>query len=189
MASPAPPANQNNLTPAAYVTLIRDDTAAEWEFVPWLRAAGARVDHDADGNDRIFNSPEARTVLIRYRRMLYARLNLIAQNIANAGTILDEQGASHPYRRQFIVAHPDGTFETQTDPAPFLTRFQPASPAADARGYVQYPNVDLPTEYVNAAQTTKSYTLVTQMLERFDPTLVDTVNSPDTLIPNPAPKR
>ena len=83
MASPAPPANQNNLTPAAYVTLIRDDTAAEWEFVPWLRAAGARVDHDADGNDRIFNSPEARTVEVLHLEDGYLR----SSHVQNNGTL------------------------------------------------------------------------------------------------------
>jgi flagellar basal-body rod protein FlgC len=44
--------------------------------------------------------------------------------------------------------------DTQT---PFTLRHEPGNPYADAQGNVQYPNVDLSLEMVNALETTRAY--------------------------------
>lgn len=157
----------------AYVTLALDDTATEWEFVHWLRAGGVHVAKDANGDDRIFDTPACRAILVRYRRMLRVRLDLIGQNIANVNTTRDANGASNPYRRRFVVANADGTFQIREDPSPFLKRYIPGHPDADADGYVQFPNVDLAIENVNADQTFKSYRVITRILMHFDASFVD----------------
>jgi flagellar basal-body rod protein FlgC len=158
-----------------YVTLpvYIDDTATEREFVQWFRASGVQVAKDASGDDRIFDTPACRAILVRYRQVLHVRLDLIAQNIANVNTTRDAKGASNPYRRRFVVANADGTYQIREDPSPFLKRYLPGHPDADANGYVQFPNVDLAIEKVNANQTFTSYRVITQVLKHFDPTLID----------------
>ncbi|HVS70102.1 MAG TPA: flagellar basal body rod protein FlgC [Phycisphaerae bacterium] len=95
------------------------------------------------------------------------RLDTIASNLANVDTVLGPNHQPQPYRRLFA------TFQTQRTPdggvgvgvasieqdtqTPFRMKLEPGSPAADANGWVRYPNVDLSTEYVNALETTRAY--------------------------------
>ena len=95
------------------------------------------------------------------------RLNTISNNIANASTVIDEYGRPSPYRRKFTVfatGDPGGAGEAGVhvarildDPKPFVRRHEPGHPAADADGYVSYPNVDLSEEFVNALSATRAY--------------------------------
>jgi hypothetical protein len=93
---------------SAYVTLPLDDTSTEWEFVQWLRAGGVPVEKDANGDDRIFDTPACRAILVSYRRLLRVRLDVIAQNLANVNTTRDAHGENKPYRRRFVVADEAG---------------------------------------------------------------------------------
>ena len=43
------------------------------------------------------------------------------------------------------------------DQSDFRKQFEPGNAAADADGWVSYPNVNLSTEYVNALETTRAY--------------------------------
>jgi flagellar basal body rod protein FlgC len=172
---------------SAYVTLALDDAATEWEFVQWLRAAGVHVEKDANGDDRIFDSPACRAILVRYRRMMHVRLGLIAQNIANINSTHDAQGAPNPYRRRFIVANGSGAFQVREDPSPFLKRYLPGHADADAKGYVLFPNVDLAVENVNANETLISYGVVTRILMHLEPTFVGM--SPEDLSSHPTGRR
>ena len=98
------------------------------------------------------------------------RLTLIAANLANAFTTRDVAGRPNPYRRQVALlqsAPVEGAAEegplgvrvagVTADPSPFRMVHDPSHPDADEHGYVQYPNVDLLTETVDALAATRAY--------------------------------
>lgn len=103
------------------------------------------------------------------------RMQVIAANIANSKTILDENGQVNPWRRRvvhFSAGDPSGsTPEAQSlgvhvsaitlDDAPFRLRWDPSSPFAykdgPSQGYVPEPNVDTVTEQVNAMEASRAY--------------------------------
>ena len=95
-----------------------------------------------------------------------ARMRVIAENIANADSAGKAPG-DEPYRRRIP------TFQTAYDAevggrvvvigklaydmSDFSSRFEPGHPAADANGYVQYPNVNTLIETVDMRQAQRSY--------------------------------
>ena len=106
----------------------------------------------------------------------------IAENIANADSAGTKPG-EEPYRRRIP------TFQTSFDAdvggrvvevgrlaydmSDFTSRFEPGHPAADANGYVQYPNVNTLIETVDMREAQRSYeanlnvvTVTRQMLGR-----------------------
>ena len=105
------------------------------------------------------------------------RLDVIANNLANASTTRTAQGG--PYRRQQVVFTPRGE-ETQwmfpgmeaapkfrgqgvrvagitADASAFKRVYEPGHPDADASGYVSYPNVNTVTEMVDMMAATRAY--------------------------------
>jgi flagellar basal-body rod protein FlgC len=111
-----------------------------------------------------------------------ARMRVIAENIANADSAGKAPG-DEPYRRRVP------TFETAYDPdvggkivevgklaydmSDFTTRYEPGHPAADASGYVQYPNVNTLIETMDMREAQRTYeanlnvvTVTRQMLGR-----------------------
>src|SRR6185312_859961 len=80
-----------------------------------------------------------------------ARMRVIAENIANADSAGKAPG-EEPYRRriptfQTVLDNEIGgrvvkVGQLAYDMGDFTTRFEPGHPAADERGYVQYPNVN-----------------------------------------------
>src|SRR3569623_1739593 len=80
-----------------------------------------------------------------------ARMRIIAENLANADSAGKTPGAA-PYRRRIATfvssydAHAGGNTvqlgKLDYDLSDFNTRFEPCHPAADAHGYVKYPNVN-----------------------------------------------
>lgn len=100
------------------------------------------------------------------------RLNIIAGNIANAFTTVQEDGTIAPYQRRqvsFAPGQPSGAgpgvhvSEIWTDPAKhdWQWRYDPGNPHAGKdgphAGYVQYPNVNITMEYVDAMEATRAY--------------------------------
>jgi len=98
------------------------------------------------------------------------RLNIIAGNIANAFTTVQEDGTIRPYRRKTATFEParmgdDGpgvrVAEILEDPSDFKLRYDPghqhAIPEGPNAGYVQYPNVNITMEYVDAMEAARSY--------------------------------
>ena len=106
------------------------------------------------------------------------RLELIANNIANANTTRTPEGG--PYRRQVAIFAPRqssgfaallarwrGRAEApgegvrvvgvMADQAPTKRKHDPGHPDADAEGYVEYPNVDVVTEMVDMISATRAY--------------------------------
>ena len=95
-----------------------------------------------------------------------ARMRVIAENIANADSTATTAGGD-PYRRRVP------TFETVMnnelgarvvtmgkvayDQSDFNNRYEPGHPAADANGYVQYPNVNTLIETMDMREAQRSY--------------------------------
>jgi flagellar basal-body rod protein FlgC len=104
-----------------------------------------------------------------------ARLDTIAGNIANINTTHDASGNANPYRRRFVLLAPGQADDPnkpgvhvssiQEDPSPLTKKFEPGNPDADKDGYVQYPNVDLSIEFVNALEASRAYEANVTMME------------------------
>jgi flagellar basal-body rod protein FlgC len=94
------------------------------------------------------------------------RLNIVSQNIANAESTGTRPGEL-PYRRQTISfgtvfdrevgADMVQTKRIGTDPSQFPRRFDPSHPAADAQGYVQFPNVNSIVEMMDMREARRGY--------------------------------
>lgn len=111
-----------------------------------------------------------------------ARMRVIAENLANADSAGKTPGED-PYRRRiptFKAAYDSEIGGTTVevgrlayDTTDFQTRFEPGHPAADANGYVRYPNVDPLIEAMDMREAQRTYeanlnviTATRQMLSR-----------------------
>jgi len=97
------------------------------------------------------------------------RAQLVASNIANVETTRTPQGG--PFRRKDAVfqtallgATADGMPVTGVQVAdihastdPFISKYDPAHPDADANGIVQYPNVNPVEEMVNLTEASRGF--------------------------------
>ena len=104
-----------------------------------------------------------------------ARLRIVAENIANAQSTGASAG-SDPYARKTI------TFESAldrasgenlvsvksvgVDAAPFRTEHLPGNPAADDKGDVKLPNVDLLFEMADMREANRSYEANLQVVKQ-----------------------
>ena len=93
-------------------------------------------------------------------------MRVIAENLANVDSAGKAPG-EEPYRRRIP------TFETTFDPdvggkivevgrlaydmSDFTSRYEPGHPAADATGYVQYPNVNPLIETMDMREAQRTY--------------------------------
>jgi len=94
------------------------------------------------------------------------RLRVVAENIANAESTGHTPGAE-PYRRKLVVfknvLDKELGIETlrvakrTTDKSEFIKKFEPHHPAADAQGYVMYPNVSTIIESVDMREARRAY--------------------------------
>jgi flagellar basal-body rod protein FlgC len=95
-----------------------------------------------------------------------SRMRLISENIANADSTAPTPGAD-PYRRRIATftsqldreldARVVGAARARTDMSEFQSKYQPSHPAADARGYVKYPNVNSLVEMTDMREAQRSY--------------------------------
>jgi len=96
------------------------------------------------------------------------RMNVIANNIANALTTRTPQGGA--FRRQMVIfrgeqlkphLHPSKygvrVKRIATDPSPLRTVYDPTHRDADSAGYVRYPNVNLAVEMVDLVVAQRAY--------------------------------
>lgn len=95
------------------------------------------------------------------------RMNVVAQNIANAFTTKGPNG--QPYQRQGVSFEAVLDKESNgassmvrvsrvyNDKAPGKLVYNPQHPDADANGMVQMPNVELSTEMVDLITSSRSY--------------------------------
>ncbi len=94
------------------------------------------------------------------------RLRVVAENIANAdatGKTPDEA----PYRRKLVIFQ--NTLDKEMgiskvtvsdrkfDMSEFRKKYDPSHPAADAQGYVQYPNVNSIVEMMDMREARRGY--------------------------------
>jgi len=102
------------------------------------------------------------------------RMDTIAGNVANINTTRNTKGQPIPYRRRIVTfapLAPNGkspgvrVASIEQDPSPFNLRYEPGNKDADARGYVQYPNVDLSIEYVNMLEASRAYEANVTLME------------------------
>ena len=94
------------------------------------------------------------------------RMRVISENIANADSTANTAGAN-PYRRRIptFQSEYDKALGAQvvklgrvdTDRSDFVSRYEPGHPAADAKGYVKYPNVNLLVETMDMREAQRSY--------------------------------
>ena len=110
----------------------------------------------------------AAEVAVSGLRAQRVRMNIIANNIANAQTTRTPEGG--PFRRQLTVLRGEnlrhglrpGTpgvrvADVIKDDAPFRRVYDPSHPDAGAEGYVDYPNINLAVEMVNMISAQRAY--------------------------------
>lgn len=94
------------------------------------------------------------------------RLDVIAENIANAEVTRQDDGRRVPYQRRFVTfmsgdgaggagvhvdaVRPDGVSQ-------FKQKYDPGHPDAGPNGMVQLPNVSVTMEYVDAMTASRAY--------------------------------
>jgi len=94
------------------------------------------------------------------------RMRIISENIANADSTASAPGQD-PYRRR--VPTFQSTFDREldaqvvslgpvsVDSSEFQSKYQPGHPAADANGYVKYPNINPLIEQSDMIEAQRSY--------------------------------
>jgi flagellar basal-body rod protein FlgC len=114
-----------------------------------------------------------------------ARLRVISENVANAQSTGGAPGAD-PYARKTI------TFDSEMDRAlglqmvhvknigvdqtPFKVELDPGNPAADEKGLVKMPNVDLLVELADMREANRSYEANLQVAKQSADLMSMTVN-------------
>ena len=93
------------------------------------------------------------------------RLNAVASNLANADSVVSADGK--PYRAKQVVFEttPMGgelskgvrVRQVVDDAAPLRMVYDPKNPAADEKGYVAFPNVNVVEEMTNMISASRSY--------------------------------
>jgi flagellar basal-body rod protein FlgC len=103
------------------------------------------------------------------------RLRVLAENMANSQSTAATPGAN-PYTRKLV------TFDSEMDRAtgaelvhvknigydktPFRAEYDPGSPAADAKGFVKLPNVNLIVEMADSREANRSYSANLQVVKQ-----------------------
>lgn len=94
------------------------------------------------------------------------RLRVVAENLANVDSTGSTPGAT-PYQRKTITfknvldqemgINRIAVASYGTDKTPFKRKYEPGHPAADAQGYVLYPNVESVIELVDMHEAQRDY--------------------------------
>lgn len=104
-----------------------------------------------------------------------ARLRVVSENLANAQSTGATPGAD-PYRRKTITF--ENTFDriagqdvvavksVGTDPSDFLPEHDPGNPAADDKGVVKMPNVNMISEMADMREANRSYEADLQVIKQ-----------------------
>ena len=94
------------------------------------------------------------------------RLRVTSENLANADSTAPDPSAD-PYRRKTVTFENHLDKETGaaivdvrregTDKSDFIMKYEPGHPAADASGYVKYPNVNPFIELMDMREAQRTY--------------------------------
>jgi len=125
------------------------------------------------GLDNFFNSLDVSASGLRAER---ARMDMVAQNIANANVTRTAEGG--PYRRREILFESimkngrtgQGGVEISgvvEDMSPFIKIKDPGHPDADSNGMVLMPNVKMPFEMVDMITAARAYEANLNMVKSF----------------------
>lgn len=103
-----------------------------------------------------------------------SRMRIIAENLANASST-GRTPEEDPYRRQIPVFEQEldrrlgaevvRMTEVQPDQSDFKLEYEPGHPAANAEGYVRYPNVTFMVEMMDMREAQRSYEANMNMIE------------------------
>jgi flagellar basal-body rod protein FlgC len=103
------------------------------------------------------------------------RLRVVAENMANAQSTAATAGGD-PYTRKLVTF--DGEMDRASgaelvrvqkiglDRTPFTAEYDPGSPAADAKGFVKLPNVNLIIEMADMREANRSYSANLQVVKQ-----------------------
>jgi len=115
-----------------------------------------------------------------------ARMKVISENMANSETT-GKTVSDTPYQRQIITFRnemnkADGINEveannTQLDPTPFIMKYDPSHPAANAEGYVKMPNVNPMLEMMDMREAQRSYEANLGVIEMSRSMLMKTIDA------------
>lgn len=110
----------------------------------------------------------ARDIAVQGIRAQRVRMNVIANNIANAQTTRTPEGG--PFRRQLAIFRGEQLgssldennfgvkiLDIVEDDSPFESVYDPTHPDANADGIVLYPNVNLAIEMINLLSAQRAY--------------------------------
>lgn len=113
------------------------------------------------------------------------RMKVIAENIANASTTPNTPDQK-PYQRQVVSfknefdrtlgVHKVKVDGVRKDNAPFIKKFEPSHPAADADGYVQTPNVKPLMESMDMREAQRAYEANLSVVEASRSMLLKTID-------------
>jgi flagellar basal-body rod protein FlgC len=116
----------------------------------------------SDANDFVRSLGIATSAL----RAQAGRMRVISENIANADSTAPTAGGD-PYRRKVpsfssaldraLDARVVTLGRIRPDQTPFSLKYEPSNPAADATGYVKYPNVNPLIEMSDMREAQRSY--------------------------------
>lgn len=103
------------------------------------------------------------------------RLRIVSENLANMESSGSTAGAD-PYRRKTVTFATEldrltGTplvtvDRTIADTTPFRLEFSPGHPAADSKGYVKLPNVNMIVEMADMREASRSYEANLQVIKQ-----------------------
>jgi flagellar basal-body rod protein FlgC len=103
------------------------------------------------------------------------RLRVVSENLANAQSTGSTPGAD-PYRRKTITFQSEVDRATggslvevsgiNRDPSDFPIEFQPGNEAADEKGYVKMPNVNVLLEMADMSEANRSYEANLQVIKQ-----------------------
>ncbi len=93
------------------------------------------------------------------------RLNAVASNLANADSTTSANGKLYKAKQVVFSAIPSGSQDVSAvkvdrvieDPSPPKVVYEPHNPAADEKGNVTMPNVNVTEEMVNMISASRSY--------------------------------
>ncbi len=139
-------------------------------FLRFLRIRGtdARVGEDTVELQR---GPETAASLVGYLKFLRKRLNVLAENIANASAGEGAGVRSQPHRRRVVRMRDDGQIEVVEDTAPARVAWEVVAAAQDQAGapeprLVEYSNVDLEGEMSEVDAVSREYRAVRQAIQQ-----------------------
>ncbi len=104
-----------------------------------------------------------------------ARLRVVSENLANARSTAQTSGAQ-PYQRKTVAFTNEMDRATGAalvhvgavgvDRSPFRVEYDPGNPAADAKGNVKFPNVNLLTEVADMREANRAYEANLQVMKQ-----------------------